>query len=142
MKAPEDRLILTDWSLFTLPDAEYHWTATPVTLSLPFPDPVASASGYVPACSPRPALPVLYWPPMNTNNSLLSSHSPLCNSEVLHSLSTGQCFTQLPSFSPSALKEQLAPAPCTWAAAVQVCSSQCWCPGSVFQDICHSFGVF
>lgn len=71
-------LVLTGLS-FTLPDSEYPWTATPVTLSLPIPDALAYASGHVSACCPRPALPVFYRPPVNSNNSRLLSHSPLCN---------------------------------------------------------------
>lgn len=80
VKAAGDISVLgTHWSPFTFPDSEYPWTATPITPSLPFPDPLASASGHVSACSPRPALPVLYRPPVNRRNSLFLSHSPLCN---------------------------------------------------------------
>lgn len=79
-------LVLTGLS-FTLPDLEYTWTTTPVTLSLPFSNTLASASGYVSVCSPCPSLPVLYRPPVNRNNSLFWSHNPPCN-EGLHSILT------------------------------------------------------
>lgn len=95
---------LTTFSV-TPPDSERRWTATPVTRSVPVPDPLASAGGHVSACCPRPAPPVLYRPPLNRNNDLLVSRSPLCTPGP-HSLSTGQRFTSL---SRSALGVQLHP---------------------------------
>lgn len=95
MKAVGDTAIpCSDCSLFPLPDSECSWTATAVTLSLPLQDPLAPASSHVSACSPRPALPVLYRPPVNRSHSFFWSLSPVC-AEGLH-LSQLQPFPNQP----------------------------------------------
>lgn len=124
MKAAGDTTIpCSDGSLFTLPDSEYSWTKTPVTLSLPLPDPLSSASGHVSACSPCPALPVLYRPPVKRSDSLLWSLSPV-RTEGLHALVEGQHFSQLPPFPNQPWSNS-----CTQHAV----KSQCWCWGTALR---------